>query len=230
MKLIQRFKRLKLWNQLNALGSLASIGGFPITLIALVLTIVFFALTYDCSPDPDEQIHGLLMPANDPDPPHRCKGIPPDACKIFLGGNLSWSIGSKQVIALRIDGYDMIRLTEGVGGYFLSAELFREDGRPVARIVNNQWQINPNNYFRLDRPDRHELNIYDKNDQRVLRVRYLNETTFVVEGVFHGPETKVVATLDELMVGYLYVSGNCKQYDCDGRTVFYEFGKGAADL
>ena len=168
MKLRERYRRLTLWNKLAACGAIASIVAIPLALLLFSLN------TFNSSPEVPNvdssgaQLHGLLMPANDPDPQYRCKGVPPGASKIFLGGNLSWSDPNKQVTALSIDGQDIIVLTEESGGFFLSANLYREDRRFVAKIVRNKFEINPNNYFKLDRPDRHELNIFDKDNRRVL--------------------------------------------------------------
>lgn len=223
MKLRERYRRLTLLNKIAFWGAIASIVAIPLALILYILN------TFNSSPEvpnvvsSEAQLHGQLMPANDPDPKHRCKEVPPGDLKIFLGENLFWSNPNKQVTALSIDGQDIIVLTEESGGVFLSANLYREDRRVVAKIVRNQFEINPNNYFKLDRPDRHELNIFDKNNRRVLHVRFLNETTFMVEGVFYGPKKKVEVTQDEVIVGDSHFSGICGYVSGAGKTVYFSF-------
>ena len=108
MKLRERYRRLTPWNKLGVLGAIASIVGIPLALILFSLNI------FNSSPDvtnvvsSEAQLHGLLMPANDPDPQHKCEEVPSGASKIFMGGNLSWSNPNKQVTALSIDGQDIV--------------------------------------------------------------------------------------------------------------------------
>jgi len=170
----------------------------------------------------EEQLQDLLMPANEPDPQHRCKDIPPDAFKIFMGGNLSWSNPNNEVTALSIDGQDIIVLSEEPEGFFLSAILYREDRRVVARIVRNKFEINPNNFFRIGRPDRHELNIFDKDNRRILHVRFLNETAFIIEGSFYGPKRNIKITQDELICEGMHFSGICTYVE-GAKSSFYRF-------
>ena len=159
---------------------------------------------------PEAELTGLLMPANEPDPPHKCESMPSDAVKVFLGSNVSWTSGRDYMQILRIGGQDRITLHIKPQGVYLSAILFREDGREVTRIVNNKFLINPNNNFRRHRPDRHEISIFDKNDQRVLFVRYINEKAFYFEGVFHAPgRPPLIVTRDEMHLGGMKLSNYC---------------------
>ena len=77
--------------------------------------------------------------------------------------------------------------------------------------------------LKLERPDPHELNIFDKNDRRVLHVRFLNETTFIIEGVFYGPKKKVQVTQDEVIAEGLRISGACAYVSGTVKTVYFGF-------
>jgi hypothetical protein len=80
----------------------------------------------------------------------------------------------------------------------------------VTILDKNRFEINPNNYFRLERPDRHEIRIIDGKHRQVLRVRYINESTFWVEGIFFLPGNGILtATGDELGLGGNSFRGGC---------------------
>ena len=221
MKLRERYRRLTIWNKIQFFGATASILALAIYLLTL----------FTCNTTPEAtnvvtseaQLQDLLMPANEPDPPHTCTGVPANASKVFMGGCLSYGPPQEDFTVLTIDGQDILVLERESGGCFLSMVLYRQDGRDVARVVRNRFEINPNNYFRLDRPDRHELNIYDKEDRHVLHVRYVNETAFMIQGIFYGPKTKVEVTPDGVAVGTIQFSGGCTSVGGGGRLVHFGF-------
>ena len=63
----------------------------------------------------------------------------------------------------------------------------------VATIENNEFRINPNNYFYIERPDRHTLIVRDQQNRECLNVRFLNPAAIKVLGVFEFPTAKIPA-------------------------------------
>ena len=47
----------------------------------------------------------------------------------------------------------------------------------IAEIVDNRFYINPNNFFRIEKPDSHSLLVYDLNNKKVIDIRYINSHT-----------------------------------------------------
>jgi hypothetical protein len=72
-------------------------------------------------------------------------------------------------------------------GMTVSAKVFSRDGRIVAQIVDNGFFINPNNFFRRERPDKSTLVVYDQEGRQVLVVRYLNPSAVKILGIFNFP-------------------------------------------
>lgn len=159
------------------------------------------------------------MPANEPDPvdfeaeipPDARKrlierlgyvAVPPNALKVFLGNCLAWNAKTGTHGVLRVGGEDIITLKCTPNGLFVCATIRRKDGRDVARITDNKFEINPNNYFQLKRPDRHEIQVFDKSGDMVLKARYINENAIVFQGVFFGKNGKrIVVTEDTISDG-----------------------------
>ncbi len=205
MKLRERYKRLTFWNKVGFWGAIASIVGIPTTIYLSRSPSFQDLLT------PEQKLTGLLMPANESDPTHGCnKKIPADAIKVYMGSNVAYADKREDLKILRLYGMDILSIKITPLGVYLSAIIFREDGRIMAKIVNNQFLINPNNYFKLLRPDRHEITVYDKDETRVLFVRFLNEKSYYVEGVFQVPgQQPLIVTRNKLSKGGMTFQGGC---------------------
>jgi hypothetical protein len=145
---------------------------------------------------------GVLTPANEADPFTKPGRVPDNALKLFLGNNMAWGnkIGTYRV--LTIAGQDMISFKCTPDGLFVSAYICREDGRWVARIVDNKFTINQNNYYLREPTDRHELRILDKSSKLVLGVRYVNENAVIIQGIFFAPNhPPVIITTNTMRCG-----------------------------
>ena len=71
--------------------------------------------------------------------------------------------------------------------YEIASRVYSADGRIVAHVIDNEFHVNPNNYFRMERRDRHTLLVYDQRARLVLSVRYLNPLAIKLLGVFNYP-------------------------------------------
>ncbi|TAK10234.1 hypothetical protein EPO44_00285 [bacterium] len=179
MKLRERYRKLSLWNKLGVWGALAS-------LVSISLAVLFYV--FQTSPSVPMEHYGFLYPANDPTPPNPCGASGPETVLVLIGDNAFRLTGREgHFIAIRLQGKPLVWLERSSLGIHVSAEVTREDGRLAAKINANRFVINPNNYFTMRRPDRHELSVYDKSSQVVLKARFLNEGTFRIEGRFFAP-------------------------------------------
>ena len=175
---------------------------------------------------------GLLTPANEEDPSHTCGAIPQSSAKLFFADGVVWgdSLGAlvgrtfgNSVGLLMTPGDEVWRpniepggftISERPSGLLVNALVVRSDGRETARIVDNEFAINPNNYFRNVSRDSHEIVIKDSRDSTVLDVRFVNEKAVTVAGSF-------IVGNDLIEVGAKCMSIN-RTFDiskvCAGRT------------
>lgn len=185
-----------------------------IILVAIALTILIWSLTIvvirNLSPPemPETELHGYLIPAKDPSPKTPCKKRPPNAVTIFVGGNAVW-ITDSPVVIVRVDDVDLLTLNNASNGLSISAKVFSDDSKIVADIENNEFSVNPNNYFKVKRPDKSSLIVYDQQARDVLNIRFLNPANIRVSGIFNAPNQKPVIIDDEKIFRPSQFTGNC---------------------
>jgi hypothetical protein len=150
---------------------------FSILLVLLGLSQLYQAF-YSEAPS------GVLRPANEPTPPIRCNQIPKDALVLVLGTNISYTTASHYTF-LTVAGEDLLSIDREEGGITVSATLYREGRKVLAKIRGNKFDVNPSSYFQREPSDRHTLIVSDHQGQRVLYVRHINSSAIKVLGKFH---------------------------------------------
>jgi hypothetical protein len=139
-----------------------------------------------------QEFSGLLLPANDPTPENACSDVPfpirSDAMLIILGNSASFNSASPHTV-LKVRGEDMIILTKKDNAIAVNVKIFGRDRRIVAEIKDNEFSINPNNYFRKEQPDKSTLIVYDQYASKVLDVRFMNSSTIRFLGVLNYPDS-----------------------------------------
>ena len=160
----------------------------------------------------ETEIHGTLLPANDPSPqpPQNCSPpINKDTLLFYFGNSLAWTEGFPRTV-LRIKNDDIITINRGPSGLQVSAKIFSEDLRIIAKIVNNEFFLNPNNYFRRERPDKHTIIIYDQKDRMALYIRYLNYSAVKLLGTFYAQGMPPVVIGEETFQAFTHeISASC---------------------
>lgn len=83
---------------------------------------------------------------------------------------------------------------------FISARLFDEDGKLVAELSSNGFDVAfPPTTFRVRRPNRSTLIVRDSRGKEVLNLKYLNPSAFAMTGIFCLPDKqKLTITKDEI--------------------------------
>jgi hypothetical protein len=168
-----------------------------------------------------DALSGLLVPADEPDPPlpsscSRLHPVPVEALRIYLGGNAGYAI-SDEITVLNLKGTDVLGLRRTSNRLAINAKTFSEDGKIIVEIVDSRFYVNPNNSFRMDKPDNHEIAVYDLQDRKVLDVRYMNSHSVRILGIFQvqGAPPFIVDE-NEITFGGFHASGSC----FSGRTLF----------
>jgi hypothetical protein len=135
----------------------------------------------------EAELSGLLIPGKLPSP-SREKDPPQKGFRVYLGKNVCELTKARDIAVLKRNGLDLIRLRILPEGVYVSATVIREDGRIVAEIVNNEYSINPNNYFQSPiRTDKSTITVRDKGGNVALKASYLNENSFEILGTFELP-------------------------------------------
>lgn len=166
----------------------------------------------------EPETRGILFPARRPDPPgpSSCNpsDIPKQALKIFLGrSGLAYTTGDSFTF-LEVAGKVLLAARRQGKELLVSARIYSRDDRIVAQIEDNRFVINPNNYFRRERPDKHSLVVFDQQDREVLNIEYLNPTTVMITGLFYYPRRKPV----RIGMDQLDIMGNLFSDYCFGNT------------
>ncbi|MBI3609745.1 MAG: hypothetical protein HY204_03475 [Nitrospirae bacterium] len=148
----------------------------------------------------ENKMSGVLQPANDPTPITRCN-IPSNFFTVYIGKSAFFSDQFPHTV-LRVASEDLISFGKEADAIYLTAKIFSADHRIVATIDKNKFDINPNNYFRIERPDSHTLIVYDQQARQVLNVRYLNSSSIKLIGTFHFPNYEpIIIGEDKVMIG-----------------------------
>jgi hypothetical protein len=157
-----------------------------------------------------DTLQGLLVPANEPDPSNPCPfPIPRASFKVFLGSSVGFT-SKPPLIALTMKGEDVLVMRRVERGMAVSAKVLSPDGRVVAQLVDNRFFINPDNFFKVERPDEHSLIVYGRDGEKALDVRFLNPTSVRVLGAFHYPGAhSVIVEPDTIHIGRGTMTSSC---------------------
>lgn len=168
------------WSEKNQTGMLWALF---ITWVAMGAAILLYANT-KLNIEPEHM--GLLTPAADPDPdPEMQTRLPKGALRLYLGSCVAVSTGGPMV-ALKVGGEPVVSIRRDGEAISVSAKLYSKDRRIIAEIADNEFHLNPNNYFRKERPSKSELVVYDQSGAEVLRAKYLNSKAIKITGVFQS--------------------------------------------
>lgn len=191
--LVDHSANLAIWIDHNT--SLAIWSGIAVSVIAGFVTVAIihekmFAETEGT---------GLLYSATEPTPPTPCPNIPKEALIFLLGSSASYTTALHHTV-LRVAGEDLLSIRRKNECIAVSAKIYSADRQIVAEIIDNSFHLNPSNYFRRERPDRHTLAIFDQHGARVLFVRHLNYSAIKILGTFHTARGIVKMSEEEVLV------------------------------
>jgi hypothetical protein len=133
-----------------------------------------------------------LTPGSLPTPSDPCR-FPPSDFKVFLGNGAVFDVPLFPFTAISFGlypngaPYAALQVTRQRGGIDISAlRIFGADGKIITRIDKNEIWINSS--LRSERPDPHEIKVFDDQDNQVLHLEFLNSKTIYVTGLFRRPD------------------------------------------
>lgn len=150
---------------------------------------------------------GVLSPGTKELPKGRVQ-IPEGAMAIFLGNSMAYTTSFPHTV-IEVGGDPVLVIDKTEAGIAIFAKMFSEDGRIVAELKENQFHVNPNNYFRIERPNDHSLIVYDQRGQQALNVEFLNRFAIKLLGRFYFPPRPPIIIEEERMsYGGIRMSNN----------------------
>lgn len=157
------------------------------------------------------QTSGILAPDNKPLPPDLpCKDqIPAGDLILLLGNSVSFTNTFPHTV-IEIGNQPLLVVNKQRNSMTISARFFSDDGRIVAELKDNKFFVNPNNYFRMERPNKHTLIVYDQQDNQTLNVEFLNPSTIKLLCRFYLPNRPtIIINEDFLNFGWGIISNSC---------------------
>ncbi|NOT21311.1 MAG: hypothetical protein HOP22_01105 [Nitrospiraceae bacterium] len=142
---------------------------------------------------------GVLRPANESTPKTECDQIPKEALILVLGTSASYTTASHHTF-LQVAGENLLSIDRQEGGITISATLYSRDLKVVAKIRDNEFEVNPSSYFQREASGRHTLVVSDHQGQRVLYVRHINPSAVKILGKFHTAKGVVQIDDDVMLV------------------------------
>jgi hypothetical protein len=154
---------------------------------------------------------GTLLAAND-------KQLDPDHCGQTAKRKFTVYFGSGAYIpaafpatVFRVNGENVLSLDKLPNGRVaINLEIWGDDERILASIVDGKWHVNPNAVFYKDTPDRSTLTVYDQHNKRVLTIRYNSPKFITISGTLRY-QNNSIGMLDDgtVLVGNAGIQGYC---------------------
>lgn len=104
---------------------------------------------------------------------------------------------------IKLAGENVLSINKINKGVTVTCLLRSDDGKVVVGIKDNKFNINPNNYWYSEQPDKHTLVVYDQKGNMALNVRYLNPTAIKILGTFHyskAPYASVIVDDEKIVL------------------------------
>lgn len=161
---------------------------------------------------------GWLRPGSDPMPKDSCAaGLAkrdPKGMIFLLGGSVAAGMTSdfpRDVLVVKDIPRLVVDRDPKSGNITVTLDVFGADGKIVASIERNQFTVNPNNYFKMVKPDPSTLRVVDQYNKEVLNVRYLNRHAIKLEALLYYPglDDPIEIKDDALSMGDYVVADNC---------------------
>ncbi len=161
------------------------------------------------------QTSGVLLPDKKPVPADLpCKEEIPAGDLILLLGNSVAFTNTFPHTVIEIANQPLLVVSKQGNSMTISAKIFSDDGRIVAELKDNKFFVNPNNYFRMERPNKHTLIVYDQRGNQALSVEFLNPSAIKLLGRFYLPNRPPIIINED----FQSLSGNRFSRFCFGRN------------
>lgn len=112
--------------------------------------------------------------------------VPVGAFALFFGNSVAYTNEFPHTI-IQVGNDPLLVINKLDDRLTISAKFFSRDGKIIAELRDNKFDINPNNYFHIERPNEHILIVYDQEAKQILNIEYLNPSAMKLLGKFYLP-------------------------------------------
>ena len=127
----------------------------------------------------------------------------------FFGNSVAYTSSFPHTV-IEVGNQKLLVINKKGNRITISAKFFSQDNRIVGELKDNQFYINPNNYFRIERPNEHSLIVHDQEGNQAINVEFLNSSAIRLLGRFYLPNRPPIIIDEEWQTfGGIKMSGNC---------------------
>jgi hypothetical protein len=170
---------------------------------------------------PDAESIGLLQPDHEKDPPNGCAGELSTGALKLVAGTTGYVMPdtSKHLSVIQIGECHSLEINRKGEDLSIDSELYNDDGNLIATIKNNEYRViigdssyiekngNLSTLIVMGRTTWFRLWTADKE---ILRVKFLNASTFQARGVFACPGHNTVTLTDSGEIpGLMTMADSC---------------------
>ncbi|MDT5140663.1 MAG: hypothetical protein QOD58_4925 [Mycobacterium sp.] len=199
--------------------------GFLAFSICSAVIVLAGLVVYRAVPEhkiPEIEVIATLQPGNEKAPPNPCDAMidPNDQSflKILVGSNAYF--GREKATAIKIgasgpNSCDVLTMERTPTGVKVGADLYDADGKLITRIRDKEIHAisGPNSSIERN-GDLSTLIVKDGSGAEILFLKYLNQTTIRLRGVFGCPGHATITIKDDKLIGIrpmpgFIMSGSC---------------------
>ena len=153
----------------------------------VIIILLAGAIAQPFLPPNETEFHGWLTPGKETSPPlaDSCTLVPVGAWRVYAGlSSVFLQEGTRIVIVSTGDAppfTPLLWVDKTEKGIAITGDVSDENGT-VVRLERNEFTRSEFNSFRISRPDQHSLTVYNRFDEPILIVKFLNPSAIYVTG------------------------------------------------
>lgn len=144
-----------------------------------------------------------MAPGSGRYPLRNCNGVvitSEQAYGIVFGSNFSILSRGQPVTAISLEGKPLLLFRVTEQGLAATGDIFGKSGEN-ARLVDNEFWLNPNSTWQCERPDRHTLIVRDNSGTETLSIRFSYQNLIIFSANFYLPNGKNLSVTDKAIIG-----------------------------
>lgn len=204
-------------------------------LVSLLFAVSCYSIAWIDYRKELSSLHGWLIPDNKPTPIALTCKIPVNGIAVFFGNNAAAYVTEFPHTVIQLENKQLLIINKHDKRIIISGKFYSRDGKLVVEILpDNAYWVNPNDYFRIDRPDRHKLVVFDREGNQILNIEFINPQVIKIMGEYYLPYQKISSVeLPHLVINEDFVQiGNFKHRGCylGGQIDFHFKSDGSVDI